>query len=128
MSHFRVKVNDYDDNQYSDGFYKQPEKYEVNNKNYNAELSLNQREFELLKNQIIEKDLIINKLNYQLIKIKEDLSKKITERDCQDYEIKEIQENYEKCLTENIDKTQQLNNLREKNLHLENENYVKKFF
>lgn len=111
--------------EYSNEFMKGSEKNEdYYNNNLTAELSFNQREIELLKNKLMEKDLIINKLNYQVLKQKEDVNKLLNERDCQKFEIKDIQENYEKCLNENLVKTQSLNELRENNLHVENENYV----
>jgi len=122
MSHFNNKNNQID--QYSNEFHKLYEMDEAYNPNYSAELIFNRRELELLKNQLIEKDMIINNLNYQFLKHKEDHNKILNERYSQNYEIKDIQENYEKILNENIEKTQKLNELREKNFLIENENYV----
>jgi len=89
-----------------------------------SEVDFCERELQLLKNQIIEKDLIICKLNYQINKLKEDNIKIINERDSQFLEIKELKENYEKCLNEIIEKTEKLGEIRQKNLHLEKENFV----
>lgn len=94
------------------------------NFNCPAELSLNRREFELMTNKVMEKDLIINKLNYQILKHKEEYNKLLFEKDSQKFEIKDIQENYERCLNENIENSQKLNEIREKYLHIEDENYV----
>jgi len=72
----------------------------------------------------MEKDLIINKLNYQILKNKEDWIKLSNEKEIQSLEIIELKQNIDNNFKEDIEKNQKLNEIMQKNLFLESENYV----
>lgn len=105
------------------GFYKK----EIHDCNCSFQNNFLQKEIQLLKNQIMEKDLIMNKLNFQILKNKEDYNKLINDDEIKNIEIKELKQNIEKNFNEDILKNHKLNEMMEKNLFLESENYVNYF-
>lgn len=95
---------------------------QVNHNKCSSEYNINIQEFELLKTQLREKEILIENLNFQISKSKQEYMKVSSDKESINLELLEIKQNLNKTKNESINT---ISYLKDKILHLEEDNFVR---